>query len=181
MLQVSSKPEPFDAVVIGSGATGGWAAKQLTEAGLKVALLEAGKKITDKDFNEHVQPWQLPYLGASPKILEDRPIQSKCYACTEYNYKWFANDKENPYTQAKPFSWIRQRVLGGRSLSWGRQSYRMGNHDFKAASRDGYDVDWPISYEDMVPYYEKVERYVGISGRSENLPQLPDRSCRKWK
>ncbi|MEO8127232.1 MAG: GMC family oxidoreductase [Bryobacteraceae bacterium] len=174
MLQVSSKSEPFDAVVIGSGATGGWAAKQLTEAGLKVALLEAGKKISDKDFTEHVQPWQLPYLGGSPKIMEDRPIQSKCYACTEYNYKWFANDKENPYTQAKPFSWIRQRVLGGRSLSWGRQSYRMGNHDFKAASRDGYDVDWPVSYEDMVPYYEKVERYVGISGRAENLPQLPD-------
>jgi len=174
MLQVTSKSEPFDAVVIGSGATGGWAAKQLTEAGLKVALLEAGKKITDKDFTEHVQPWQLPYLGGSPKIMEDRPIQSECYACTEYNYKWFANDKENPYTQAKPFSWIRQRVLGGRSLSWGRQSYRMGNHDFKAASRDGYDVDWPISYEDIVPYYEKVERYVGISGRAENLPQLPD-------
>lgn len=174
MLQVSSKSEPFDAVVIGSGATGGWAAKQLTEAGLKVALLEAGKKVTDKDFTEHVQPWQLPYLGGSPKIMEDRPIQSKCYACTEYNYKWFANDRENPYTQAKPFSWIRQRVLGGRSLSWGRQSYRMGNHDFKAASHDGYDVDWPISYEDMIPYYEKVERYVGISGRAENLPQLPD-------
>jgi choline dehydrogenase-like flavoprotein len=174
MFQVSPPKEQFDAVVVGSGATGGWAAKQLTEAGLKVALLEAGKKITDKDFTEHVQPWQLPYLGGSPKIVEDRPIQGKCYACTEYNYKWFVNDRENPYTQEKPFSWIRQRVLGGRSLSWGRQSYRMSNLDFKAASHDGYDVDWPISYEDLVPYYEKVERYVGISGRAENLPQLPD-------
>jgi choline dehydrogenase-like flavoprotein len=174
MFQVSSKQEQFDAVVVGSGATGGWAAKQLTEAGLKVALLEAGKKITDKDFTEHVQPWQLPYLGGSPKIFDDRPIQGKCYACTEYNYKWFVNDRENPYTQEKPFSWIRQRVLGGRSMSWGRQSYRMSNLDFKAASHDGYDVDWPISYEDLVPYYEKVERYVGISGRAENLPQLPD-------
>jgi choline dehydrogenase-like flavoprotein len=174
MFQVSPIKEQFDAVVVGSGATGGWAAKQLTEAGLKVALLEAGKKITDKDFTEHVQPWQLPYLGGSPKIVDDRPIQSKCYACTEYNYKWFVNDRENPYIQEKPFSWIRQRVLGGRSMSWGRQSYRMSNLDFKAASHDGYDVDWPISYEDLVPYYEKVERYVGISGRAENLPQLPD-------
>jgi choline dehydrogenase-like flavoprotein len=174
MLQVNVPGPVFDAIVVGSGATGGWAAKELTEAGMKVALLEAGKKITPKDFNEHTQPWQLPYLGLDPRILEDRPIQGRCYACTEYNYRWFVNDRENPYIQAKPFSWIRQRVLGGRSMSWGRQSYRMGNLDFKAASHDGYDVDWPISYEDLVPYYEKVERYVGISGQAEGLPQLPD-------
>ena len=174
MLQVNASREAFDVVVVGSGATGGWAAKELTEAGMRVALLEAGKKITPKDFNEHAQPWQLPYLGLSPKIMADRPIQGRCYACTEYNYQWFVNDRENPYIQAKPFSWIRQRVLGGRSMSWGRQSYRLGNLDFKAASHDGYDVDWPISHEDLVPYYEKVERYVGISGQAENLPQLPD-------
>lgn len=174
MLQVNAPKDAFDVVVVGSGATGGWAAKELTEAGMKVALLEAGKKITPKDFTEHTQPWQLPYLGMSPKIFEDRPIQGRCYACTEYNYKWFVNDKENPYLQAKPFSWIRQRVLGGRSMSWGRQSYRMGNLDLKAASHDGYGNDWPVSYEDLVPYYEKVERYVGISGQAEGLPQLPD-------
>jgi choline dehydrogenase-like flavoprotein len=174
MLQVSSSTSAFDAVIVGSGATGGWAAKILTEAGMKVALLEAGKKITPKDFTEHVQPWQMPYLGMSPKILKDRPVQGRCYACTEYNYKWFVNDLENPYTQEKPFSWIRQRVLGGRSLSWGRQSYRMSNLDLKAASHDGYGDDWPISYEDLVPYYEKVERYVGISGQAEGLSQLPD-------
>jgi choline dehydrogenase-like flavoprotein len=169
--------ETFDAIVVGSGATGGWAAKKLTEAGMKVALLEAGKKITPKDFTEHKQPWDMPYLGmAQEEILKDRPIQGKCYACTEYNYKWFVNDKENPYTTSddKPFWWIRQRVLGGRSMSWGRQSYRMGPLDFKAASHDGYGDDWPVTYEEMVPYFEEVERYVGITGMAENLLQLPD-------
>lgn len=174
MPQVAPRRDTFDAIVVGSGATGGWAAKKLSEGGMRVALLEAGPKITPADFTEHKMSWQLPYLGLSPKIIQDRPVQGRCYACTEYNYKWFVNDIENPYVQDKPFWWIRQRVLGGRSLSWGRQSYRMGNVDFKAASRDGYDVDWPISYEDMVPYYEEVEKYVGISGMPEGLEQLPD-------
>lgn len=173
-MQVSAPREPFDAIVVGSGATGGWAAKRLTEAGWKVALLEAGPKVTPKDYTEHVQPWQLPYLGQSPMLRKERPIQSLCYACRESNHKWFVNDLENPYTQEKPFHWIRMRVLGGRSLSWGRQSYRMSDLDFKAATHDGYGDDWPISYDDLVPYYELVEKYVGISGQAENLPQLPD-------
>ncbi|HEV8148409.1 MAG TPA: GMC family oxidoreductase [Bryobacteraceae bacterium] len=173
-MQVSAPREPFDAIVVGSGATGGWAAKRLTEAGWKVALLEAGPKSTPKDYTEHVQPWQLPYLGQSPMLRKERPIQSLCYACRESNHKWFVNDLENPYTQEKPFHWIRMRVLGGRSLSWGRQSYRMSDLDFKAATHDGYGDDWPISYDDLVPYYELVEKYVGISGQAENLPQLPD-------
>lgn len=171
---VPSANDVFDAVVVGSGATGGWAAKWLTEKGLKVALLEAGAKITPKDFTEHKQAWQYPFLGMSPKIIQDRPIQGLCYACREGNKDWFVNDKENPYTQEKPFHWIRMRVLGGRSLSWGRQSYRMSDLDFKAASHDGYGDDWPISYKEMVPYYEIVEKYVGISGNAENLSQLPD-------
>ena len=98
--------EIFDAIVVGSGATGGWAAKKLTEAGMKVALLEAGKKITPVDFTEHKQPWDMPFLGlAREEILKDRPIQGRCYACTEYNYKWFVNDKDNPYTTSedKPY------------------------------------------------------------------------------
>ena len=173
-MQTGAAPQVFDAIVVGSGATGGWAAKQLTEAGMRVAMLEAGPKVTPRDFTEHVQSWQLPYLGMNPKILRDRPIQGRCYACREQNYRWFVNDHENPYTQEKPFNWIRMRVLGGRSLSWGRQSYRMSNLDFKAASHDGYGDDWPIRYEDLVPYYEQVEKYVGISGQAENLPQLPD-------
>ena len=174
MAQVARSREVFDAIVVGSGATGGWAAKKLTEGGMKVALLEAGSKITPKDFTEHLNPWQLPYLGNAPKILRDRPIQGLCYACTEYNYDWFVSDIDNPYMQDKPFHWIRQRVLGGRSMSWGRQSYRMSDLDFKAAAHDGYGDDWPISYDEMVPYYEEVEKYVGITGMSENLPQLPD-------
>lgn len=174
MQQANAGSTVYDAVVVGSGATGGWAAKQLTEAGLRVAMLEAGPKITPKDFSEHIQSWQLPYLGMSPKILRDRPIQGQVYACRESNYQWFVNDYENPYVQEKPFNWIRQRVLGGRSLSWGRQSYRHGDIDFKAASHDGYGDDWPISYEELKPHYETVERFVGISGMEENLPQLPD-------
>jgi len=174
MFQIARGQEAFDAVVVGSGATGGWAAKVLSEGGMRVALLEAGKKITPKDFSEHTQPWQMPYLGMSPLIAKDRPIQGLCYACRETNHHWFVSDTENPYTQEKPFHWIRMRVLGGRSLSWGRQSYRMGDLDFKCASHDGYGDDWPISYADMEPYYDRVEKYVGISGQSENLPQLPD-------
>jgi len=169
-----SDTQVFDAVVVGSGATGGWAAKVLTEGGMKVAMLEAGAKVSPREFTEHKQAWQYPFLGQSPKVLEDRPIQGQCYACREGNHKWFVNDKENPYVQAKPFNWIRMRVLGGRSLSWGRQSYRMSDLDFKAASHDGYGDDWPVSYAELVPFYEKVERYVGISGLAENLPQLPD-------
>jgi choline dehydrogenase-like flavoprotein len=168
------QPERFDAIVVGSGATGGWAAKKLTESGMRVALVEAGANVSKKDYTEHNMPWQMPYLGMSPKVFKDRPIQGTCYACSEYNYKWFVNDIENPYTQDKPYKWIRMRVLGGRSLGWGRQSYRMGDIDFKAASRDGYGEDWPIAYKDLVPYYEEVEKYVGISGMAENLEQLPD-------
>jgi choline dehydrogenase-like flavoprotein len=174
MLQVVAPRTPYDAVVVGSGATGGWAAKKLTEGGMRVALLEAGKNLTPRDFTEHKQSWQLDYLGLSPNIVKNRPIQGLVYACRESNYDWFVDDYENPYTQAKPFHWIRMRVLGGRSLSWGRQSYRMSDLDFKAASHDGYGDDWPISYADLVPYYEEVERYVGISGTAEGLPQLPD-------
>ena len=116
-------------------------------------------------------------------MMKDRPIQGLCGGCNEFNQHWFVNDKENPYTTPsdKPFWWIRQRVLGGRSLSWGRQSYRMGPLDFKAASHDGFGDDWPVTYEEMVPYYEQVERYVGISGTAENLVQLPDSIFhRRW-
>lgn len=167
----------FDAIVVGSGATGGWAAKKLTEAGLTVALVEAGKKITPQDFTEHKRPSDGRFLDISKEtILKDRPLQGTCYACSEFNYEWFVNDRENPYTtpEDKPFRWFRQRVLGGRSNSWGRQSYRMGPLDFKAASHDGYGDDWPVTYEEMVPYFEEVERYVGISGMAEGAIQLPD-------
>ena len=142
---------------------------------MKVALLEAGKAVSPKDFTEHVQSWQLKYLGLrSEDPRRTGQFKASATPARNHNKKWFVNDRENPYTQEKPFSWIRQRVVGGRTLSWGRQSYRMSDLDFKAASHDGYGDDWPISYAEMVPYYEKVERYVGISGMAEGLPQLPD-------
>ncbi len=174
MFWLASAPESFDAIVVGSGAPGGWAATVLAAGGMRGALLEAGKKITPRDFTEHKRPWDMPFLGHSPLIARDRPIQTTCGACTEYNYEWFVNDRENPYTQATPFRWIRQRVLGGRSMSWGRQSYRMSPLDLKAKTHDGYGDDWPVTYEELVPYYERVERYVGITGISEGLMQLPD-------
>lgn len=166
----------YDAIVVGSGATGGWAAKRLAEAGLKVALLEAGRTVTPQEFTEHMPSFQLKYRNHSPEVLRTRPIQKQCYACMEYNYEWFVNDLENPYSTPpdKPFTWQRLRVLGGRSLVWGRQSYRLSDVDFKAASRDGYDVDWPFFYADLAPYYDIVERYVGISGAAENNEMLPD-------
>ena len=166
----------FDAIVVGSGATGGWAAKQLTEAGLRVAVLEAGQKITEADFSEHVEPWQTKYRYRSKEFMADRPIQRRNYACRETNYQWFVSDVDSPYTtpDGKPFWWIRMRVLGGRSLSWGRGAFRLSDLDFKAGSRDGFGPDWPVSYAEMQPHYETVEKYIGVSGMAEGLPQLPD-------
>jgi choline dehydrogenase-like flavoprotein len=171
-----SRPEIFDAVVVGSGATGGWAAKKLSEAGLKVALLEAGRNISPKEFAEHMPGYKLQYRDMSPEIVRSRPVQKQCYACMEYNYDWFVDDRQNPYSTppGKPFTWQRLRIVGGRTLVWGRQSYRLSDLDFKAASHDGYDVDWPISYKDLAPYYDAVERYVGISGATEGNDALPD-------
>lgn len=166
----------YDVIVVGSGATGGWAAKRFAEAGLKVALLEAGRSVSPTEFTEHMPSFQLKYRNHSPEMLRTRPVQKQCYACMEYNYEWFVNDLENPYSTPsdKPFSWQRLRILGGRSLVWGRQSYRLSDVDFKAGSRDGYDVDWPFSYADLAPFYDIVEQYVGISGAAENNEMLPD-------
>jgi choline dehydrogenase-like flavoprotein len=171
-----SRPEIFDAIVVGSGATGGWAAKRLAEEGLKVALLEAGRNISPKEFTEHMPAYKLQYRDMSPEIARTRPVQKQCYACMEYNYDWFVDDLKNPYStpEGKPFTWQRLRIVGGRTLVWGRQSYRLSDLDFKAASHDGYDRDWPFSYKDLAPYYDIAERYVGISGAAEGNSALPD-------
>ena len=175
-----AKTPSYDAIVVGSGATGGWAAKELTEKGLRVLLLEAGKLLDpDKDFKMVAYPYDLKYRGLVPQeeLLKARqPIQSKCYACTEYGNHLFVDDVDNPYTtpESKPFDWIRGRHVGGRSIMWGRHSYRLSDYEFKAASRDGHGEDWPLSHQELAPYYERVERFAGISGAAEGLPHLPD-------
>ncbi|MBA2647332.1 MAG: GMC family oxidoreductase [Pyrinomonadaceae bacterium] len=169
----------YDAIIVGSGATGGWAAKHLAEAGLEVLILEAGRKLNPlKDYTEHTFPFETERRGFGDRREMERtqPIQSRCYACNEYGHQFFVNDLENPYTTPpdKPFFWIRSRHVGGRSIPWGRQSYRLSDYDFKAKTHDGYGEDWPFSYADLAPYYDKVEDFVGISGNYEKLPQLPD-------
>jgi choline dehydrogenase-like flavoprotein len=191
-MQSKTTPQ-FDVIVIGSGASGGWAAKRLTEAGVKVALVEAGRPHGSGDFREHMRPFDLKYRDRAPEIIRrTRPKQKDCYACTEYNYDWFANDLEEPYTTPddKPFSWQgRMRIVGGRTNVWARQSYRLSELDFKAASFDGYGDDWPVSYADVAPYYDIVEDYVGISGMAEGAYELPDgrflppmgMRCSEWR
>lgn len=168
----------FDAIVVGSGAAGGWAAKRLCEAGVKVALLDAGRVLTLEDYKEHSPAHSLPYRNRAAELIRrTRPIQKDVGACSEWNYDWFRNDLEEPYTtpKDKPFSWQgRMQVVGGRTNVWGRQSYRYSELDFKAASFDGFGEDWPLGYEDLRPYYDLVEDYVGITGMAEGAYELPD-------
>lgn len=167
----------FDLIVVGSGATGGWAAKRAAEAGLRVALVEAGRASSDADYREHVAASDLPYRGRSKApLLRTQPRQAQSYALDEWNAHFFASDLLEPYTTGgEAFPWVgRTRLVGGRTNVWGRQSYRFSDLDFKAASHDGHGVDWPIGYDDLAPYYDIVERYIGISGQAEGHPVLPD-------
>src|SRR5579863_8397219 len=170
--------QTFDVIVVGSGASGGWACKRLSEAGVKVALVDAGRPQSDANFSEHKPAFELKYRDQADSIIrKTRFVQKDCYACMEYNYDWFANDLDEPYTTGKdqPFSWQgRLRVTGGRTNVWGRVSLRLSDLDFKAASFDGYGEDWPISYKDVAPYYDLVEEYVGVCGQAAGLPHLPD-------
>lgn len=167
--------QTYDAIVIGSGISGGWAAKELCEKGLKVLLLERGRNVEHvKDYpTATMNPWDFPHrLVNTEKEMEEDPIQGKAY--DESSKHFFVRDKEHPYIQEKPFSWVRGYHVGGRSLTWGRQCYRLSDLDFEANAKDGFGVDWPIRYRDIAPWYDYVETFAGISGQAEGLPQLPD-------
>ncbi len=169
----------FDAIVIGSGISGGISAKELCERGMKVLLLERGKKIEHvTDYNDTRMPWELPNENRIPEeeLARDYPVQRQCYAVNAATQQFWVKDSQHPYTQPadKPFAWIRGYHLGGRSIMWGRQSYRLSEMDFEANARDGHGVDWPIRYADIAPWYSHVEKFVGVAGTREGLPQLPD-------
>ena len=172
--------EEFDAIVIGSGVSGGFAAKELTERGLKVLVLERGKDIEHgKDYlGEHAASWKLPYHGMPDRERNEReyPVQSSSYAFSEATVQYWNNDRLNPYVrnEDKPFNWMRSDVVGGRSLLWGRQVYRWSDQDFKANATDGHGIPWPVGYDEIAPWYSHVEKFIGVSGQAEGLPQLPD-------
>jgi len=177
-------PLTYDAIVVGSGISGGWAAKELTEKGLRTIVLEAGRPIDPAvDYVEHVAPYDKRYRGMGDRSRLERyqPIQRQCGACDEYAGKFFVNDLDNPYSTPadKPFSWIRGRQVGGRSIMWGRCVYRWSDLDFEANAKEGIAVDWPLRYRDLAPWWSYVEKFVGIQGRREGLAHLPDGEFQK--
>ncbi|MBE2229383.1 MAG: GMC family oxidoreductase [Chitinophagaceae bacterium] len=168
----------YDAIVVGSGISGGWAAKELTEKGLKVLLLERGRNIEHvKDYvNATKDAWEFPHRGLKPtqEMIQQYPVLKRDYPLNETVLDFWVKDKECPYTETKPFSWFRGYHVGGRSLTWGRQSYRFNKWDFEANAKEGIGVDWPIRYEDLAPWYSHAEKFAGIQGSKEGLEVLPD-------
>ncbi|MBC7689346.1 MAG: GMC family oxidoreductase, partial [Aquabacterium sp.] len=167
----------YDAIVIGSGISGGWAAKELTEKGLKVLMLERGRDIEHiKGYvNANKDPWEFPHAGGrTQEMIKDYPVLKRDYPLNETNLDYWTKDSESPYTEIKRFDWFRGYHMGGRSLMWGRQSYRWSDLDFEANAKDGHGVDWPIRYKDIESWYGYAERFAGISGAKDGLPQLPD-------
>jgi len=167
----------YDAIVVGSGISGGWAAKELCEKGLKVLMLERGRNFEHiKDYKTAgYDPWQFPHHGmATREQLQVRPVIARTWGKTEGIMDYWAKDSEAPYTEIKPFKWWRAYQLGGRSILWGRQSYRWSDFDFEANAKDGWAIDWPVRYKDIEPWYDYVEKFAGISGSKEGLAQLPD-------
>ena len=167
----------YDAIVVGSGISGGWAAKELTEKGLKVLLLERGRNIEHvKDYhNAHKEAWDYPHRNEpTQEMIAKYPVLKRDYPLNEATMGMWADEQANPYVEEKRFDWFRGYHVGGRSLLWGRQSYRLSPMDFEANQREGIAIDWPIRYEDIAPWYDYVERFAGISGTQEGLDILPD-------
>jgi len=167
----------FDAIVVGSGISGGWAAKELTEKGLKVIMLERGRNIEHvKDYtNATKDTWEFPHRGGrTQQMIKDYPVLKRDYPLNEINLDYWAKDSECPYTEVKRFDWFRGYHVGGRSLMWGRQSYRWSDLDFEANAKEGIGTDWPIRYKEIAAWYDYVETFAGISGSTEGLPVLPD-------
>ena len=173
----SVKDRTFDAIVIGSGMSGGWAAKEFADKGLKTLVLERGRDVKHlKDYpTTNLYPWEFPHHGVMPNdVQEANPIVNRCYAFGEDAAHFFVKDKEHPYVQDKPFDWIRGYQTGGKSLLWARQTQRWSEFDFEGPARDGFAVDWPIRYADIAPWYSYVEKFAGISGNKDGLAELPD-------
>jgi choline dehydrogenase-like flavoprotein len=180
VININSKGKAantFDAIVIGSGISGGWAAKELCEKGLKTLVLERGRNVEHiKDYpTANKTPWEMPHRGQVPLTLaKENPIVNRCYAYNEFTEHFFLKDKIHPYKQVKPFDWIRGYQVGGKSLMWGRWTQRWSDLDFEANLKEGIAVDWPIRYQDIAPWYSYVEKFAGISGNKDGIPHLPD-------
>jgi choline dehydrogenase-like flavoprotein len=173
----SVKARTFDAIVVGSGISGGWAAKELTGKGLKTLVLERGRDVKHvKDYpTTNKYPWEFEHHGQLPSaVTEANPIVARCYAFGEDSQHFFVKDNEHPYVQEKPFDWIRGYQVGGKSLLWARQTQRWSDFDFEGPARDGFAVDWPIRYKDIAPWYSYVEKFAGIAGNKDGIPELPD-------
>ncbi|MGO1672339.1 MAG: GMC oxidoreductase [Sphingobacterium sp.] len=173
----SEKERSYDAIVIGSGISGGWSAKELCEKGLKTLVLERGRDVQHvKDYpTTNLYPWQLEHRNELPyAVQQENPIVNRCYAFHEDAAHFFVKDQEHPYIQEKPFDWIRGYQVGGKSLLWARQTQRWSDFDFEGPDRDGFAVDWPIRYRDLKPWYDYVERFAGIAGDKDGLAELPD-------
>jgi choline dehydrogenase-like flavoprotein len=166
----------FDAIVVGSGMSGGWAAKELTEKGLKTLVLERGRMVRHPDYPTATKdPWELPYGNRITQETRHRkPVQSRTGYPTPANQHWFVDDLDNPYVEEQPFDWLRGYHVGGRSLMWARQSYRFGPLDFEANAKEGVAIPWPVTYDEIAPWYDKAEIFAGISGSVDGLHQLPD-------
>ncbi|MBV9962597.1 MAG: GMC family oxidoreductase, partial [Parafilimonas sp.] len=167
----------YDAIVIGSGISGGWAVKELCDHGIKTLLLERGKNVVHlKDYPTATKdPWDFPHRGEMPLAsAKENPIVGRCYAYNETSQHFFVKDNEHPYIQEKPFDWIRGYQVGGKSLLWARATQRWSKFDFNGPARDGYAVEWPITYDEIAPWYSHVELFAGISGNYDGLETLPD-------